>query len=100
MNLKFSNKESDEKFCDALYESTVVRNWLVQKLSSYNNINGKVTLEIGIDPWTKTEKTSYNWAIYTEETDEYGIVAPGKDAEFLINGGLIHRGEENYSSHT
>lgn len=100
MNLKFNSKEADEQFCDALYSSSVVQNWLINKLTGYNNVTGSVTLEVGIDPWTKTEKTSFDWCIYTEEVDEYGVIVPGKDAEFLINGGLIHRGEQNYSSHT
>ena len=100
MNLKYTEKMSEKAFVEALEESKVVQNWLINRLTGYINVKGQVTLEIGIDPWTKTEKPSFGWAIYSCPVDSYG--EPVHPAEFtgIINGGLIYRGEGNYSSHT
>lgn len=104
MNLKYSDKKSEFAFKEALYESSVVQNWLVNKLTGYSLEDKIVTLEIGIDPWTKTEKTSYVWAIYAQEIDkDSGWVKP--ELIGTINGGLIYRGKndkdvDTYSSHT
>jgi len=100
MNLKFSKKEADTAFTEALYNSQVVKNWLVNKMSSYESVDNQVTLEIDIDPWTKTELPSFGWAIYSQEIDNYGQVIKESEFKPLINGGLIHRGEDQYSSHT
>ncbi|MHA1220155.1 MAG: hypothetical protein ACTSQB_00300 [Candidatus Heimdallarchaeota archaeon] len=100
MNLIFSNKKSDIEFTEALDNSSVVQNWLINRLGGYQNVKGKVVLEIGIDPWSKTEKTSFVWAIYACHVDEHYELINGKNFEHIINGGLIHRGEDNYSSHT
>ena len=99
MNLIFSDKLSDDTFCDALEDSQVVKNWLLNRLTNYTNNKSRVTIEIGIDPWTKTEKPSFNWAIYWQKTDGYGQIID-TELNHIINGGLIYRGDDNYSSHT
>ena len=100
MNLIYSNRTSEKEFVEALYNSKVVQNWLINRLTGYNETEKQVTLEIGIDPWTKTEKTSFVWAIYSQPVDVNGDAIRDSESKFIINGGLIHRGEENYSSHT
>lgn len=99
MNLKYSDKDSEREFHDALEGSPVVRNWLINRLLAYSYDDRQATLEIGVDPWTKTEKTSFSWAIYTQPMDDYGVIA-GAQLTGVINGGLIYRGDDNYSSHT
>ena len=99
MNLVFTDKISDVAFCDALEDSQVVKNWLLNRLTNYTNNLNKVTMEIGIDPWSKTEKPSFNWNIYWREIDSYGLTI-GEECNHIINGGLIYRGDDNYSSHT
>lgn len=99
MNLIFSDKMSDDAFCEAVEESQVAKNWLINRITGYHENKNRVTLEIGIDPWTKTERPSFNWAIYWQEVDGYGQVI-NEEFNHIINGGLIYRGEDNYSSHT
>lgn len=99
MNLVFTDKLSDDAFSDALEDSQVVKNWLLNRLTNYTNNKNSVSIEIGIDPWTKTEKPSFNWAIYWQEVDGYGQVI-NQEYNHIINGGLIYRGDDNYSSHT
>lgn len=100
MNLKFTDKTSEISFTNALKESKVVQNWLINKLSDYQKVSVQVTLEIQIDPWTKTEKPSYNWSIYSQKIDDYGLPINKDEFKGILNGGLIHRGDNNYSSHT
>lgn len=106
MNLVFENKDSDKRFCEALYESKVVQNWLVNRLTAYQPVDAKQhTLEIGLDPWVKTEKPSFVWAIYSVKTDIHGNPKSGGEYDSIINGGLIYRGKnedgnDTYSSHT
>ena len=100
MNLKYSEKTSERAFVEALEESKVVQNWLLNRLTGYINVNDQVTLEIGIDPWTKTDKPSFCWAIYSQPIDDYGKPVQPVELKGIINGGLIYRGEDNYSSHT
>ena len=104
MNLKYSNKASEIAFVEAFNETSVVRNWLIQKLGCYCLETEQSTLEIMIDPWSKTEKPSFAWGIYKEEMDEYGVIS-GSEKVGIINGGLIYRGKsdndiDTYSSHT
>lgn len=100
MNLLFTDTKANVAFSTALNESQVVRNWITQKLGTYIIADKKVTMEVMIDPWTKTEKPSYAWAIYSEEVDGYGLVISGCEKKHILNGGLIYRGDDNYSSHT
>lgn len=100
MNIKFTTKQADSAFNQALIDSQVVKNWFMNRVTGYDNVEAQVTLEINIDPWTKTEKPSFDWAIYSQPIDEYGLVENGNTFKNIINGGLIYRGDDNYSSHT
>ena len=100
MNIKFTNKMADVAFTQALNDSTVVKNWLENKMLGYCSVENQVTLEIDIDPWSKTELPSFVWAIYSQKIDTYGQLIKEDEYKPLINGGLIYRGEQNYSSHT
>lgn len=105
MDIKFSNKESDVSFSEALANSKAVQVWIVNRMIGYNTHSEKVTLEICIDNFTKGDLDSYDWAIYSQPMDNYGIVSPQADKRPIINGGLIYRGLDNdgdhsYSSHT
>jgi len=106
MNLKYSDKKSEAAFTEALYESSVVQNWLINRLTGYDQLKKcQVTLTIGIDPWSKTDKTSYVWAIYKQELDDNENLIPDQALSVIINGGLIYRGKnekgvDTYSSHT
>ena len=101
MNVVFLNKMADIAFTKALNNSQVVKNWIACKMSDYCGVEDQVTLEIDIDPWIKTELPSFNWAIYSQKIDNYGQVLNSEvEFEHIINGGLIYRGENNYSSHT
>ena len=100
MNVIFDCKKSQTAFIEALDESQVVKNWLLSKLLSYMNNPNMMNLHIGIDPWTKTEKPSFTWAISQQAVDSYGVVKNPTEFKRVINGGLIYRGDNNYSSHT
>jgi len=105
MNIIFSNKETDVSFSEALANSKSVQTWIVNRMIGYNTHSEKVTLEICIDNFTKGDLDSYDWAIYSQPMDSYGIVLPLTEKNFIINGGLIYRGldndgEHSYSSHT
>lgn len=96
MNLILSNPETDSAFNEALSNSQVARNWLINKLGSYiSEDNKEYFLEVMIDPWTKTDKPSFCWDIYYHTPDD-------SDAEYhsVMNGSLVYRGNDNYSSHT
>ncbi len=96
MNLILSNPETDSAFNEALTSSQVVRNWLIGKLGAYiSEDNKEYFIEITIDPWTKTDKPSFTWDIYYHTSEDI-------NAEYhsVMNGGLIYRGNDNYSSHT
>jgi len=101
MNINFTNRESDQAFCKVIDESKTVQQWLLNRISGYNNIGMKVTLEICIDPYYRgTEKVfkDFSWAIYSQIVDNYGRIEG--EIQPIINGGLIYRGDSEYSSHT
>lgn len=99
MNLQFINKETNDQFSKLLDSSTSVRNWLINRLGGYNNINNHIpVLTIYIDDSTDKETIndidyySFSWSIISYPTDlKYGDMLPNKEGEHIINGGLIFR---------
>lgn len=101
MNIKFTNRESDQLFCKVLEESQSVKDWLLNKIPGYNNLGMEVTLEICIDSYYRgTEKIfkDFSWSVYSQKVDNYGFVLEA--IQPIINGGLIYRGNLEYTSHT
>lgn len=101
MNVKFTNRESDKVFCKALEESPDAKKWLLGKMTGYNTSGMKTTLEISIDPYYRGEEEffkDFSWAIYSQRIDDYGV--PVDPIQPIINGGLIYRGNKEYTSHT
>ena len=101
MNLLFTNRQSDQLFCKVLEESQSVQDWLLNKITGYNNIGMKVTIEISIDPCYRGKEETFKdfaWAIYSQKVDRYN--QPSEDIQPIINGGLIYRKDQEYTSHT
>lgn len=106
MNINILDKKTDLAFSGALQESDSVQNWLTQRLTGYNNIDGYVsTLHISIDTFTPParlspdndqEYYSFNWCIVANEIDPvYGDKIKNGKEKTIINGGLIFRGIES-----
>lgn len=87
MNLEFLDEESDIAFTEALFDFEVVRQWLLNRLTSYSSQDQVKRLEIGIDTFTKGDKPSFDWRI-------------SSGSAVIINGGLIYHSDGRYSSHT
>ena len=102
MNLQFINKQANDEFSKLLDNSESVRNWLINRLGGYNNIDHHIpVLTIYIDSYTNKETIdnidyySFEWNIISYPTDpKYGDMLLNETGEHIINGGLIFRGIE------
>ena len=100
MELKFSDLESDVLFTEAAQNSPVVRNWLLDRLMAYSSEQLVYTLHISVDSYTHTEMPSFDWSIWSCSPDDKDKPFGDQGAKMVIVGGLIHRGDTEYSSHT